>query len=85
MCELAEKILPNFAFCRPSDEDVAVRNRLLQLEAGKRAVENELETTRRRLEQSEGGREALMTQIGTVHSHMFYTLKRYVKSKVIKM
>ena len=40
------------------------RNRLLQVETSKRALESELEATRRRLEQSEGGREALLSQIG---------------------
>nr|CAB3229879.1 centrosomal protein of 128 kDa-like [Phallusia mammillata] len=53
---------------KPTEEEGVVRGRLLQVEAGKRAVETELEATRRRLEQSEGGREALMSQIGELRA-----------------
>ena len=58
--------------CRLQEDDLINRNRLMQVETSKRAVEGELEATRRRLEQSEGGREAMLSQIGEINiSHLF--------------
>ena len=54
----------NICLYRLQEEDMVNRTRLMQVESNKRAVEGELEATRRRLEQSEGGREALLSQIG---------------------
>lgn len=57
------------------EDDVTNRTRLLQVENSKRAVESELETTRRRLEQAEGGREALLSQIGKITVIFFSSAK----------
>ncbi|XP_077968423.1 uncharacterized protein LOC120326295 isoform X1 [Styela clava] len=52
------------------DDEVVLRNQLLQAEAGKRAMETDMDSMRRRLEQSEGGREALMGQIADLRNQI---------------
>nr|XP_026694219.1 centrosomal protein of 128 kDa-like isoform X1 [Ciona intestinalis] len=66
--QVAQDLLRRSQSNRTSEDDSASRSRLLQMESGKRLVENELEATRRRLEQSEGGREALISQIGELRA-----------------